>query len=161
MEQTVQSSSHQSEHHFLRILLAAHITQIALFSTSDSIDSHQIDEKVITLSSISLEESENLASLINQLRGKADLPDLQTDIEKLYSYVCSVKIRFSHTTLIRFQCLMPFMRCVIIFRQYLDLYNIDYLPAEVLESKKCSFKAICQVLDLSPSLCSFFDADGS
>ena len=161
MEQTVQSSSHQSEHHFLRILLAAHITQIALFSFSHSIESYQIDEKVITLSSISEEESENLASLINQLRGKANLPDLQADHQKLYSYVCSVKTLSSYTFLIIFQCLMPFMRCVIIFRQYLDLYNIDYLPAEVLESKNCSFKAICQVLDLSPSLCSFFDADGS
>ena len=101
MEQTVQSSSHQSEHHFLRILLAAHITQIALFSTSDSIEKlHQIDENVITLSSISEEESENLASLINQLRGKADLPDLQTDNQKLYSYVCSVRACLFHAYII-------------------------------------------------------------
>ena len=91
VKKTVQSTSHQSEHHFLRILLAAHITQIALFSTSESIKSHQIDENVITLSGINDEESENLASLINQLRGKADLPDLQTDHQKLYSYVCSVR----------------------------------------------------------------------
>ena len=70
--------------------------------------------------------------------------------------------KFDRMTLLPLiQCLLPFLRCVIIFRQYLDLYNIDYLPAEVLESKTCSFKAICQVLDLSPSLCSFFDADGS
>ena len=103
MEKTVQSSSHQSEHHFLRILLAAHITQIALFSTSDSIDSHHVfDEKVISLSSISEEESENLASLINQLRGKADLPDLQTDNQKLYSYVCSVRTCLFHASLITF-----------------------------------------------------------
>jgi len=144
---TVQATSNQSEHHFLRILLAAHITQIALFSTAESIESHQLDESTDNTMGISDEETENLASLVNQLRGKAEMSDLNTNNQKLYLYICS--------------CLMPFMRCVVIFRQYLDLYNIDYLPAEVLESKNCSFKAICQVLDLSPSLCSFFDADGS
>ena len=40
--------------------------------------------------SISEEESENLASLVNQLRGKAELPDLNIDNQKLYLYICSV-----------------------------------------------------------------------
>ena len=103
MMKTVQATSNQSEHHFLRILLAAHITQIALFSTAESIESHQLDESTDNTMGISDEETENLASLVNQLRSKAEMSDLNTSNQKLYLYICSVRFGCQYIA-------KPFMR---------------------------------------------------
>ena len=50
---------------------------------------------------------------------------------------------------------------MIVFRQYLNLYNIEYITSDVVDRADPSFASVCHLLSLESSLTSFFDADGS
>ena len=50
------------------------------------------------------------------------------------------------------------MRCVVIFRTYLNMYNIEYLSSNLHFP---TFSSLCKILSLESNLTSFFDADGS
>ena len=88
------------EHNYLRLVLAAHIVQVALFTTDASIASvlNGLPERDTEIDD---DEINNFAQLINQLRNGARLPSLQCSPQIIYSFTIHVSL-FDYDVILTF-----------------------------------------------------------